>query len=106
MKSNENAIATFLALAVIVIGTVAGIGAIIWMSAVTLTWLWLWFVVPLGVMQLSLAHAFGISGIVYYLTYRPITHSIDKEQATKAMIQAAVAPFTTLGLGYIYQLFM
>jgi hypothetical protein len=106
MKSDENTLAAIIAGAVIIVGTIVGIGAIIWMSAVTLTWLWLWFVVPLGVTQLSLAHAFGISGIVYYLTYRPITHTVDKEQAFKALIQASVAPFTTLGLGYIYQLFM
>lgn len=106
MKSNENTWAAILAGAVIVIGAVVAIGAIVWMSAVTLTWLWLWFVVPLGVMQLSLAHAFGISGIVYYLTYRPNTNKVDKDEAVKAMTQAAMIPFTALGLGYIYQLFM
>jgi hypothetical protein len=106
MKSKENTLAMILAASIIVIGAVVGIGAIIWMSAVTLTWLWMWFIVPLGVMQLSLAHAFGISGIVYYLTYRPITHTVDKEQAVKAMVQTALVPFTALGLGYIYQLFM
>lgn len=106
MKSNENTLAAVLASAVIVLSVIVGVGAIVWMSAVTLTWLWMWFMVPLGIMQLSLPHAFGISGIVYYLTYRPVTHAVDKEQAVKAMAQTVLVPFTALGLGYIYQLFM
>ncbi len=106
MKSDENTLAAIIAGAIIVVGAMVGIGAIIWMSAVTLTWLWMWFMVPLGIMQLSLPHAFGISGIVYYLTYRPVTHEVDKKESIKAMAQMAVMPFTALGLGYIYQLFM
>jgi hypothetical protein len=106
MKSNENTLAAILAGVIVVAGLIVGIGAIIWMSAVTLTWLWMWFVAPLGVMALSLPHAFGISGIVYYLTYRPSTNKVDKDEAVKAMTQAAMVPFTALGLGYIYQLFM
>ena len=102
----ENNIATALAAIIIVALSLLGVAVIVWMSAVTLTWLWLWFIVPLGVMQLSLAHAFGISGIVYYLTYRPVTHEVDKEQAFKALGQAVMMPFAALGLGYIYQLFM
>lgn len=102
----ENKIAAALALTVIVILAILAVGALAWMSAVTITWLWAWFIVPFGVMQLSLAHAFGISGIVYYLTYRPVTHEIDKEQAFKALGQAVMTPFAALGLGYIYQLFM
>lgn len=102
----ENNIAAALATTIIVALSVLGVGVIVWMSAVTLTWLWLWFIVPLGVMQLSLAHAFGISGIVYYLTYRPQTNAVDKEQTFRALGQAALIPFTALGLGYIYQLFM
>ena len=102
----ENTLATALALVVIVILAILAVGALAWMSAVTITWLWAWFIVPLGVMQLSLAHAFGISGIVYYLTYRPVTNEVDKEQAFKALGQAVMMPFVALGLGYIYQLFM
>ena len=102
----ESTLASIFAISIITLVVMLGIGAIIWMSAVTLTWLWLWFVVPLGVMQLSLAHAFGISSIVYYLTYRPTTNAVDKEQALQAYAQSAIIPFTALGLGYIYQLFM
>ncbi len=102
----ENNLASILALAFITILVMLTIVLLAWLSAVTLTWLWAWFIVPFGVTQLSLAHAFGISGIVYYLTYRPATNEIDKEQGLKALAQAVMLPFVALGMGYIYQLFM
>lgn len=35
-----------------------------------LTKLWVWFVVPFGVMQISLIHGIGISIIIGFLTYQ------------------------------------
>lgn len=102
----ENNLAKILAMGVISLGVIILASIIVWMYAVTLTWLWAWFIVPFGVMQLSLAHALGISGIVYYLTYRPVTHEVDKKQSANAMAQAAMMPLIALGFGYIYQLFM
>jgi hypothetical protein len=102
----ESNLSKALAIGIVSLGLIILVSIIFWMYAVTLTWLWAWFIVPFGVMQLSLAHAFGISGIVYYLMYRPVTHEIDKKQSANAIAQAAMLPFIALGFGYIYQLFM
>jgi hypothetical protein len=64
--------------------------------------LWSWFVVPLGVQQLGIWHAAGLSTLVTVplATYKP-------DPDIKAMLWfAAYAPLVAYGVGAIYHAFM
>ena len=74
--------------------------------------LWGWFIVPLGIIALSLPMAMGISLLVSYMNFQ---HSDffekHKNDSSSHKIQRFVSicigrPIMTLGLGYIIHLFM
>lgn len=70
-----------------------------------LSWLWLWFMVPLGLPVISLAHSIGIAGIVGFMT-KQYTSDKNEEEKYERMAYGLLAPFIALGGGYIIHSFM
>lgn len=69
------------------------------------SWLWLWFLVPLGLPAIGVVHAIGIAGAVGYVT-RDRKRNKDSKADWGDVGFAVAAPFVALGLGYIITLFM
>ena len=68
----------------------------------TLSWLWFWFIVPLGVPAIGVAHSIGIVGLVGFLTKQ----YNKTEETSEALSFAIIAPLMALSIGYIVHLFM
>ena len=80
-------------------------------KAFVLTQLWTWFIAPLGVMQVGLAHAYGISVALSLFTYSGSNTSDDDdgdyvEKILKSIFLAFAVPAVMWGFGYICTLFM
>ena len=77
------------------------------LSGWALSWLWLWFLVPLGVPAIGLAHSIGIVSLVSFLTkqYNPTSNDTSEEKYGK-LAYAVMSPFLALGIGYIVHSFM
>ena len=92
---------------------VLGVVSAVW-SGFVLTHLWRWFVVPLGVVEISLPNAIGVSLIVGFLTMRVTEEDLKPsgDAGERARKSAAKAGFKMLyvailfGLSWIVQLFM
>lgn len=73
--------------------------------------LWGWFVVPLGVKELSIAHAIGLAVIVNFLTYQ---HDAAKDSGSSEnesplliwMIRGIVFSGMAWGMGALIHLYM
>lgn len=66
--------------------------------------LWGWFLVPLGLSELSIPTAIGMALIVQLLTYRA---SSEQHNSTKeAFIRSFSAPLLALGIGWVVQAFV
>jgi type IV secretory pathway TrbL component len=82
------------------------------LNAYTLAYLWLWFVVPLGVPAIGMAHALGILCLKGFLTSHLATFKHDEEDVTKSKLMWTKTarnigvPFACLAFGYIYHSFM
>lgn len=63
---------------IIVLGVVAGVVGIAALNGFMLSYLWQWFVVPLGVPAIGIIQAIGICMIVSMLTYQPWPKSDDE----------------------------
>jgi hypothetical protein len=67
---------------------------------------WGWFVVPLGLAPIGIAHALGISVLVAMLTYEYTREPEDgrstKEVVSSALLRAVVRPLVLLAMGSIY----
>lgn len=59
--------------------------------------LWYWFVVPLGLPVLSIAHAIGLSGMIFYITFAIREESKDDKTFFQSFITNLIAAFI-LGL--------
>lgn len=80
------------------------------MTMITLSMLWGWFIVPLGVVSIGYAHAFGLTLIVAFFQVRNAT-IFNPEVVLKRTYQQKL--FTNFGMvsmalliGYITSLFM
>ena len=72
-----------------------------------LSCLWGWFVVPLGVVQINIWQAYGLSLILAMLTYKPDIFKKEKQDLDYGKALAGLtAPWFTLLLGYITSLLM
>jgi len=74
-----------------------------------LSTMWGWFVVPLGLPALGLAHAIGLSFLVRWLTHQHVSCQKDENRKEVAFRQLAIGflyPFAILFLGWITTLFM
>ncbi len=70
-----------------------------------LSYLWQWFVVPLGVPDITVVHAIGISMLVAFLTYENAYQGDSKEATTKLAGSVLAMPFILL-IGYVIHSFM
>jgi hypothetical protein len=70
-----------------------------------LSWLWLWFLVPLGIPAIGVVHAMGITGVVGFLTKQYTETDGEKDRGEK-LAYLVVAPFLALAVGYILHSFM
>ena len=73
-----------------------------------ITFLWKWFIVPLGVTEVGLVHAIGIGCIITFLTYSITNIKWDKNDSDKIkeIIAMYFVPLIFWGLGYVINLFM
>ena len=69
-----------------------------------LKYLWLWFVVPLGVMEIGIAHAVGFSMVLSTFA-KAKTGDVDGN-IPEAMAKMALAPAVLLAFGAIIHAFM
>lgn len=79
------------------------------LRAWVLTVLWGWFLVPVGVFELSITTAIGVSIIVNLFTQHLAKDSSDekgKPGMINGMIQAVFGPLIALLLGWIVTWFM
>lgn len=80
------------------------------LRAFVMTQLWSWFVVPLGVMTIGLAHAYGLTIIIALFTMA-LKSSLDDEKGMaykvfKFMFEGLGVPLMMWGLGALGTLFM
>jgi putative flippase GtrA len=74
----------------------------------TVSILWEWFLVPLGLPALGIAHAIGISLAVAFLTHQTDTKKDDREsqEAGLQIFTQVLTCLGTLGVGWIVMKFM
>jgi hypothetical protein len=73
-------------------------------SAFVISYLWVWFLVPLGLKSLVFWHYAGISLIVGYLTHQADGDKIKeeyKEDGYSKIVMALIKPWLILLFGYI-----
>ena len=68
-----------------------------------LSYLWEWFITPLGVMSISISHAIGISMIVAYLTYEGAK---KEHEAWVQLGVSLIAAFVVFGVGWLVHTIM
>jgi hypothetical protein len=84
-------------IAAVVALSVIGISAL---NGWVLTYLWAWFIVPLGAHPITLPWAIGIIVTVSYFLPSPPVASKDKDEAAKALTNALVRPLAALATGW------
>lgn len=87
-----------LALGIIIVGAVV--------KGFVLSTMWGWFIVPLGVPDIGIAWAIGITGVVGLLTYDATLNRDSNEGLGYAFGGAVVVPLVTLFFGWIVHLLM
>ena len=91
------------------IGFVFGLAAIsLMLRAWIITWLWLWFIVPLGVTEIGLAWAIGLASIISMFSHDapPAKASDETDMWAKAIGKLIVSPLLALGFGWLAHLAM
>jgi hypothetical protein len=83
---------------------ILGISLIIF-NGFVITQLWNWFIVPLGVISISIAHAIGLSLIIGMLTLR-INAEYKEMKPWEYMTISCIAYLMFWGMGAIVHLFM
>jgi hypothetical protein len=83
----------------------------VFLNAYTLSYLWLWFIVPLGVPVIGMVHALGLIALKGFLTFNFVAPKTEngKSLADKVVsntVKSIAVPLTTLALGFIYHSFM
>lgn len=79
------------------------ISLLLFWQAIVLSWLWLWFVVPIGAPPISMPAAFGFVTIVHLLTIRP---QRDTPEFKTVLTAYALGPAWCWLLGYIAKSWM
>lgn len=83
----------------ILIGGLALIVVLLAVNGFVLSWLWQWFVVPLGVGQISIAQAFGLSLLVSYAV--PTYQSKESTKFSEVVVKAMGKQSFALGFGWL-----
>lgn len=84
-----------------------GLGALVLgivLRGFALVYLWGWFIVPLGLPQVQMAHAIGILMLMAYMTHEGYTD--PKTTTTTKIITSVIQPPIVLLFGYIVHLCM
>ena len=76
------------------------------LNGFVLSIMWEWFVVPLGVEPVSLAHAIGITFIMNLLAKSVDKESLKKEDINKSYCRDFCKPILTLLFGWIVTFFI
>lgn len=78
------------------------------LSAFVLSTLWTWFLVPLHVPAISMAHAYGIAVLIGYITYQPDADRSRDEEDSRAfkILSPAFRALGALGFGWLALQFM
>ena len=67
-----------------------------------ISWMWVWFVVPLGVPAITLVHAWGLSAMIYIVSRTPSIYENENNKIDGGKVTAALLmPWITLLVGYI-----
>ena len=78
-----------------------------WMfEGVVLCWLWWWYVVPLGVVQLTVPWAMGIGMLVGILRYNPYMVRDDEMTTLEGLGKNVLGWSAAWGLGALLHAFM
>lgn len=84
--------------------------ALMFLSMYTLQALWGWFVVPLGVPALTLAHAYGISVLALFFKFKAKDRKDEPKEGDYSFAEKCFGSMAVLGLillmGKIASLFM
>lgn len=90
-----------------IVGLIVGIFLFCIYNAWVLTILWGWFIVPLGVKSLSVAHAYGftlVTGLI--LSNRGVKENKDKDDWVGSILTWLLLPLVALFFGWIAVGFM
>lgn len=71
------------------------------LRGIVLSYMWLWFLVPLGLPVIGVLHALGISVIVTFLTFNPFIKHEMHPKGTKIFI-SIFFPLVVFIFGYLY----
>ena len=74
----------------------------IW-GGLVLSILWGWFIVPLGLPEIGLANAIGVSLVVGFLTRH---HATSEKDLSDRIIESLITPLIVLGFGWVVHLFL
>lgn len=91
----------------LIIAAIVGLFLFVIYNAWVLTILWSWFIVPLGVKALSIAHACGftlVTGLI--LSNRGVKENKGKDDWVSSIITWLLLPLVALFFGWIYVGFM
>lgn len=86
------------------IGGLVTVTAAIVFRGVALSWIWFWFVVPLGVPVIGIAWAIGLSGLIATITHQDVV-TVDRDIGP-ALALAFLQPAFALLFGLIVHAFM
>lgn len=81
--------------------TVMSMGLI---NAYVLTFFWLWFIVPFGIMELSLSHAYGLTILIGIITPSNDSKEEEKEMYTivlESVVKTIFRITLSLPIGYL-----
>jgi hypothetical protein len=91
----------------IVLGAITAIALFAIYNAWVLSILWGWFIVPLGVKSLSIAHAYGVTLVAgLFLSTRGIKENKNQDDWISSLVTWLILPLAALFLGWIAVGFM
>jgi hypothetical protein len=93
-----------------ILGFLLVIGTVILMAAIhgfVASYLWYWFMVPLGLSPISVPHAIGLAILVGLFTYHKIgSLELNEEKIGQFVLTSVIVPLLMLLVGYIVHLLM
>ena len=87
------------------LGVFAGIATSIFFNGIAIKYLWLWFIVPLGVLPITILHSLGISLMVSLLLSN-VSRNSNGDDVTQAVASSILFSMIITIFGYIIHLFM
>ena len=88
-------------IAIVIVGALI-LGTIL--RGFVLSYLWTWFMVPLGITEIGVAWAIGIAALVAMIV--PTSSSSKEREIPEIIVEFLVSPFIVLLFGWIVHSFM